>query len=189
MLIVLAWNNNMTYVFNDLQDNPSLYSYIIFYVMGHGLPLQTSAYLLPSALMLVYFSLIAVLMALSLKNKKYLSLLLAFVIISSIIFSINLYKTEVARSNDGTDNGISMFLNNNTTDRTIYLIDRATSYTNETIEMYKYGFWNEGEFGFVNATNISNRALDLNKTSYLISVKSLPYREIANDGNFKLYDI
>jgi len=80
-------------------------------------------------------------------------------------------------------------LTNNTNDKTIYLVDRATTPTNVNIEKYVYGFWNKGDIDYVNAENVSLKATELNKTIYLISTKSLSYYKVAKDGNFTLYRV
>jgi hypothetical protein len=121
------------------------------------------------------------------KKKHYISLLLIFIITSSLIFSTTLYQVSVAKSNDEMNNNIAKFLTNNTNDRTTYLIDQATTPTNVNIEKYVYGFWNKGNISYVNTREISLKAMELNKTTYLISTKSLPYNKIAKDGNFTLY--
>jgi hypothetical protein len=122
------------------------------------------------------------------KNKRYISLLLVFIIMSSLIFSSVLYHVSVAKSNDG-DNSIARFLTNNTNDKTIYLIDRDTTPTNVNIEQYIYGFWNRGDIDYSNAGKISQKDTELQKTMYLISTKSFSYSKVANDGNFTLYHV
>ena len=87
------------------------------------------------------------------------------------------------------NNSIAKFLTNNTNSRTIYLIDQATAPTNVNIEKYVYGFWNKGDIRYVNAEKIFLKAMELNKTTYLISTKSLPYNKITKDDNFTLYVI
>jgi hypothetical protein len=108
---------------------------------------------------------------------------------SSLFFSTILYHVSVAKSNAEADNNIARFLINNTNDKTIYLIDRATTPTNVNIEKYVYGFWNKGDLNFINSENISLKATEFNKTIYLISTKSLSYNKVANDGNFTLYRV
>src|SRR5208282_5547939 len=143
---VSTWDNSIIYEFNDIQDHASIYAYTIFYGQGTNPYTQTlSMYIVPSLLMLIYFSIIVVLLSLSLINRRYLGLLLVFILISSIVFSINLYRTEVAQSNNGTDNAISRFLNSNTGGDTIYLIDGSTSQNNIDKETYTFGFWNNGD--------------------------------------------
>ena len=85
------------------------------------------------------------------------------------------------------NNSIAKFLTNNTNNRTTYLIDQATAPTNVNVEKYVYGFWNKGNIRYVNAEKISLKAMEVNKTTYLISTKSLPYNKITKDGNFALY--
>jgi hypothetical protein len=85
------------------------------------------------------------------------------------------------------NNSIAKFLTNSTNNRTIYLIDQATTFTNANIEKYVYGFWNKGNSSYVNSGKISRMAMESNKTTYLISTKSLSYDKIAKDGNFTLY--
>jgi hypothetical protein len=121
------------------------------------------------------------------KKNHYISLLLIFIITSSLIFSTTLYQVSVAKSNDEMNNSIAKFLTNSTNNRTVYLIDQATTPTNVNIEKYVYGFLNKGNISYVNAREISLKAMELNKTTYLISTKSLPYNKIAKDGNFTLY--
>lgn len=87
------------------------------------------------------------------------------------------------------DNSIARFLTNNTNDKTIYLVDRATTPTNVNIEKYVYGFWTKGDIDYVNAENVSLKATELNKTIYLISTKSLSYYKVAKYGNFTLYRV
>jgi hypothetical protein len=199
---IFAWDNIIINVFNDLQDNPTLYAYkifygyptlnafTIFYEPNFTIPAQTiSSYLLPSLVTSIYFSAIIALIILSMKNKHYISLLLVFIIMSSLFFSTMLYHVSVAKSNAEADNNIARFLTNNTNDKTIYLIDRATTPTNVNIEKYVYGFWNKGDINFINSGNISLKATELNKTIYLISTKSLSYNIVANDGNFTLYRV
>jgi hypothetical protein len=199
---VFTWDNIIINVFNDLQDNPTLYAYSIFYEYptlnafaifyepNFAIPLQTiSSYLLPSFLMSIYFLAIIVLIIISLKNKHYISLLLFFIITSSLIFSTILYQVSVVKSNAEMDNSIARFLSNNTNDKTIYLIDRTATPTSVNIEKYVYGFWNKGDIDYVNAENVSLKATELNKTIYLISTKSLSYYKVAKDGNFTLYKV
>jgi hypothetical protein len=201
MPYVFAWDNVILNVFNDLQDNPTLYAYTIFY--GYStlnaftifyepnftIQAQTiSAYLLPSSLMSIYFLAIIALITLSIKNKRYISLLLVFIIMSSLIFSSTLYHVSEAKSNDA-DNNIARFLSNNTNDKTIYLIDQATSPANINIEKYIYGFWNKGDIDYSNGEKTSLKDTELHKTIYLISTKSFSYNKVANDGNFTLYRV
>ena len=86
--------------------------------------------------MYIYFSVTVALITLSMKKKHYISLLLIFIITSSLIFSTALYRVSVAKSNDEMNNSIAKFLTNNTNSRTIYLIDQATAPTNVNIEKY-----------------------------------------------------
>ena len=123
------------------------------------------------------------------KNKHYISLLLIFIIMSSLIFSSILYQVTVAKSNAEMNNDIARFLTNNTNDKTIYLIDRATTPTNVNIEKYIYGFWNTGDIAYIDTRSISLKATELNKTTYLISTKPLSYYKVAEDGNFTLYRV
>jgi len=197
---IFAWDNIIINVFNDLQNNPTLYAYNVFY----GYPTfnafarfyepsfiiltQTiSSSLHPSLVMYIYFSATIALITLSMKKNHYISLLLIFIITSSLIFSTTLYQVSVAKSNDEMNNSIAKFLTNSTNNRTVYLIDQATTPTNVNIEKYVYGFLNKGNISYVNAREISLKAMELNKTTYLISTKSLPYNKIAKDGNFTLY--
>jgi hypothetical protein len=201
MPYIFAWDNVILNVFNDLQDNPTLYAYTIFYGYStlnaftifyepnFSIQAQTiSSYLLPSSLMSIYFSAIIALITLSMKNKRYISLLLVFLIMSSLIFSSTLYHVSVAKSNDA-DNSIARFLSNNTNDKTIYLIDLATTPANVNIEKYIYGFWNKGDIDYSNGEKISLKDTGLHKTMYLISTKSFSYNKVANDGNFTLYRV
>jgi len=197
---IFAWDNIIINVFNDLQNNPTLYTYNIFY----GYPTfnafarfyepsfttltQTiSSSLHSSLVMYIYFSVTVALITLSMKKKHYISLLLIFIITSSLICSTTLYQVSVAKSNDEMNNSIAKFLTNSTNNGTVYLIDQATTPTNINKEKYVYGFWNKGNINYVNAGKISLKAVELNKTTYLISTKSLPYNKMAKDGNFALY--
>jgi hypothetical protein len=197
---IFAWDNIIINVFNDLQNNPTLCVYNIFY--GYTTfnafarfyePSSTfitraiSASLHPSLVMYIYFSVTVALITLSMKKKHYINLLLIFIITSSLIFSTTLYSVSVAKSNDEMNNSIAKFLTNNTNNRTTYLIDQATAPANVNIEKYVYGFWNKGNIRYVNAEKVSLKAMGLNNTTYLISTKSLPYNKIAKDGNFTLY--
>ena len=128
-----------------------------------------------------------VLITLSMKKKHYINLLLIFIITSSLICSTTLYQVSVAKSNDEMNNSIAKFLTNSTNNGTVYLIDQATTPTNINKEKYVYGFWNKGNINYVNAGKISLKAVELNKTTYLISTKSLPYNKMAKYGNFALY--
>lgn len=197
---IFAWDNIIINVFNDLQDNPTLYAYNIFYgypklktfTIFYGsnftIPKQIVLYLSHSLLMSGYFLVIIALIALSMKNKRYISLLLIFIIISSLTFSTSLYHISVTKSNDG-DNSIAKFLANNTNDETIYLTDDATTYKNVGIERYVYGFWNKGDTENINSKNISQKITERYKKIYLISINSHPYDKVANDGNFTLYKV
>ena len=82
MPYIFSWDNIIINIFNDLQDNPTLYAYImfygyptsnaftIFYEPNFSIPAQTiSSYLLPSLLMSIYFSAIMALIILSMKNR------------------------------------------------------------------------------------------------------------------------
>ena len=186
MPYIFAWDNIIINVFNDLQDNPTLYAYTmfygypasnaftIFYEPNFVISAQTiSSYLLPSSLMSIYFSAIIALIILSMKNKHHISLLLIFIIMSSLIFSSILYQATVAKSSAEMNNDIARFLTNNTNDKTIYLIDRATTPTNVNIEKYIYGFWNTGDIAYIDTGSTSLKATELNKTTYLISTKPL----------------
>ena len=201
MPYIFAWDNIILNVFNDLQDNPTLYAYNIFYgyptLKAFNIfynsnivtPKQTiSSYLLPSLLMSGYFLVTIALMTLSMKNKRYINLILVFIIISSLAFSITLYHISIAKSKDG-DNSIARYLVNNTNDGTIYLTDLATTYNDARTEMYVYGFWNQGDISYVNSRNIPQNVPEVYKKIYLISTKSLPYDKVANDGNFILYQV
>ena len=197
---IFAWDNIITNVFNDLQNNPTLYAYNVFYGYptfnafarfyepGSTIPTRTiSSYLLPSFVIYIYFSAIVALLILSMEKKRYINLLLVFIITSSLIFSNILYHVSAAKSNDEMNNSIAKFLTNSTNNRTIYLIDKATTPANVNIEKYVYGFWNKGNIYYFNGGKISLKDMESNKTTYLISTKSLPYDEIARDGNFTLY--
>lgn len=206
---IFSWGNIVINVFNDLQDNPSLYVYSIFYgypasqafmfyspdytVLMQNvtttLPVQNvSSYVLPALFMSACFMAIIALISISLK-KQDIKLLLAFILISSLVFSAVVYSVSVTKSNDGSDNGVTGFLASNTNDSTIYLIDQSNTKSNINAEKYVYGFWNNGDFGFINSRNISEKAIGLNKTIYLISEKALPYDRVANDSNLILYKI
>jgi hypothetical protein len=201
MPYIFAWDNIIINVFNDLQDNPTLYAYNIFYgyptlkafnifynsnIITHK---QTiSSYLLPSLLMSGYFLVTVALITLSMRNKRYINLFLVFIIISSLVLSTTLYHISVTKSNDN-DNSIARYLANNTNDGTIYFTDLGTTYNDARTEMYVYGFWNRGNISYVNSRNISQNFTEGHKKIYLISTKSLPYDKVANDGNFTLYQI
>jgi hypothetical protein len=198
---IFAWDNIILNVFNDLQDNPALYAYNIFY--GYPtlnafdifynyniiIPKQTiSSYLLPSSLMSGYLLVTVALITLSMKNKRYISLLLGFIIISSVVFSTTLYHISITKSNDG-DNSITRYLANNTNDETVYLIDLANTYNDRRTEEYVYGFWNQGDISYVNSRNFPSNVTEGYKKIYLISTRSLSYDIVAKDGNFTLYQV
>jgi hypothetical protein len=194
-----SWDNIIINVFNDLQDNPTLYAYNVFY----GYPTLNAfsvfygsiiskqmipSYFFSSLLMSAYFFIIIVLMTISMKNKRYICLLLVFIILSSLFFSTTLYHLSVRKSNEG-DNSIARYLTNNTNDETIYLIDLATTYNDARTEEYVYGFWNQGDFSYVNSKSISQKVMEGYTKIYLISTRSLPYNIVANDSNFTLYQV
>jgi hypothetical protein len=163
-----------------------------------------------------YFLVIIALITLSMKNKRYISLILVFTIISSLVFSTTLYHISITKSKDG-DNSIARYLANNTNNGTIYLTDlassvestakcrvksnatiqnnsiledgRDTSYNDSRTEVYVYGFWNQGNINYVNSRNISQKVTEGYKKIYLISPNSLPYDKVANNGNFTLYQV
>ena len=198
---VFAWDNIILNTFNELQDNPALYAYNVFYgypaskafdVFHNSniiIPKQTlSSYLLPSSIMSGYLLATTALITLSLKNKRYINLLLGFIILSSLVFSAPLYHISVTESKNG-DNSITSYLANNTNDETIYLTDFATSYDDKRTEDYVYGFWNRGDVGYVNSRNIPSNVTEGYNKAYLISTRFLPYGIVAKDGNFTLYHV
>lgn len=201
MPYIFAWDNIILNVFNDLQDNPTLYAYNVFYGYPSQkafdifynyditIPKQTiSSYLLPSSLMSGYFLVAMALITLSMKNKRYISLILAFIVLSSLGFSIPLYHISVTKSNEG-DNSITRYLANNTNDETIYLIDLANTYNDKRTEEYVYGFWNQGNVGYVNSGKIPPNVTEGYKETYLISTRPLPYDIVAKDSDFTLYRV
>jgi hypothetical protein len=198
---VFALDNIIFNAFNDLQDNPALYAYNLFYGYPASkafdifynsniiIPKQTfSSYLLPSSIMSGYLLVTTALITLSLKNKRYINLLLGFIILSSLVFSTPLYHISVTESKNG-ENSITSYLANNTNDETVYLTDFATSYNDKRTEDYVYGFWNRGDVGYVNSRNIPSNVTEGYKKAYLISTRSLPYDRVAKDGNFTLYQV
>jgi len=135
-----------------------------------------------------YLLVTTALITISLKNKRYINLLLGFIILSSLVFSTPLYHISVAKSKEG-DNSIARYLANNTNDETIYLTDFATTYNDKRTGDNVYGFWNRGDVGYVNSRNIPLKVTEGYKKTYLISTRSLPYDRVAKDGNFTLYQV
>lgn len=202
MPFIFAFDNIIINVFNDLQDNPTLYAYNIFY--GYSTlkaftifyepnfivsEQEVSSYLFPSLLMSGYLLVTLALITLSMRNKRYINQLLVFIIISSLVFSTTLYNISATKSNGG-DNSIARYLANNTNDRTIYLIDRdTTTPSNVSIENYVYGFWNQGDTSYINSDSILQNITERYKITYLISANNLPYDKVSIDGNFTLYQV
>jgi hypothetical protein len=201
MPYIFAWDNIIINVFNDLQDNPTLYAYNIFY--GYSTlkaftafynqnfivsKQEVLSYLLPSLLTSAYLVGSLALITLSMRKKRYINLLLVFIILSSLAFSTTLYNISVTKSNN-EDNSIARYLANYTNDGTIYLADLATSYNNARTEVYIYGFWNQGDISYINSGSIPQNITQRYKKAYLISPNKLPYNKVVIDGNFTLYNV
>ncbi|MGE5412418.1 MAG: hypothetical protein ACM3MI_15775, partial [Clostridiales bacterium] len=198
---IFTWDNVIFNLFNDLQDNPTLYAYNIFYgyPASHAFDIfynsyiitpeqPISEYFLPSLLMSGFLLVTLALITLSINNRRYISLLLGFIILSSLVFSAPLYHISVSKSKD-SENSIARYLANNTNEETIYLIDLATTYNEKRTGNFVYGFWNRGDVGSVNSKKIPPNITQGYKKTYLISTKSLKYDIAAKDGKYVLYRI
>jgi hypothetical protein len=184
--------------FGSYINNPMLFPFriffTIFYGSHYGLPiLQHTLYILPLALLILYFLFIFILIYKSFENSKYTNILLIVIILSSTILSIDLYNTEIICSNGTKDNPISAFLNTNTNEQTLYIIDNYDDKTflipNIRASICDFGFWNKGRVIIIDAENTTLYDMYGYETAFLISTKLLPYKEVESSGKYKLYNM
>lgn len=188
ILFTLIYDNTIIRGFMTFVNNPGLYSYTFFYGSDYISSLfSLTNRIIPAVRIILYFMMLLGLICLSIYNRRYLSLLLVFIILSSIILSINLYNFSMLGSDYRKDNGINNFLNNNTNKETLYIIDQTNSSLNARNELYMYGFWNKGDIAYTQNSTLSGRYE--NRTVFLISTESLPYKEVARDKPFILYTL
>lgn len=197
VLYTLVFDDVIIIGFGSIVNNPSLYPFrmffMLFYGSHYGLSMTDRAmYILPIAVMALYFLIVLTLIYLSIENKRYISVLLIIIIISSIILSSDLYNTQINFSNGTKGDPIASYLMNNTNKNTIFLVDNYEnkSYIFESFlrtELSTFGYWNKGNTEIIDAENMTYLKRYGNNTTYLVSTKSLPYKEVLKDGKYKLY--
>jgi hypothetical protein len=95
----LIRNNAVAPQIANYLNHPALYSLTTFYGLnygadGSGAITVPNVYAYPALFIVGYFLIILALMLLSMDKKRYISLLLVFLLLSSIIFSVGLYNTD-----------------------------------------------------------------------------------------------
>lgn len=175
-LFILEYNNVIISGLEQLQDNVALYYLEWFYQS-----------FFPEIFVIAFSLITMALLYLSIKNKRYTSILLMFIIFSSIIFSINMYYTALDSSNFRKDNPINQYLVGHTDRNTLLVLDSSIDPEGQMAELGIYGFWNNGNTIFFDANHANTSTLYTANDTYLISTASLPYKNIATDDKFKLY--
>ncbi len=178
--------NSIIYQITNYVNQPTMYSFVTFYGKDYLAAITVpSMHVFPAFAMICYFLIFLALICISIENKRYISLLLIFLIVSSIFLSICTYNQDVYLSNYRKNNDINQFLASNTNASTMLLIDNGVGFGNKKAEICTYGFWNQGEVGYIDAKNTTIENHD--KVTYLISTKDLNYTLVTNDSWFKLY--
>jgi hypothetical protein len=190
ILFTLIYDNTIIRGFETFVNNPGLYPYTFFYGSDYISSLfSLTNQIMPAVMIILYFMILLGLICLAIDNRRYISLLLIFIILSSIVLSINLHDLSLLESNYRKDNPINNFLINNTNKETVYIIDLPNSSPGTRNELYTYGFWNKGGMAYIDAQNATFSDRYENRTAFLISTKSLPYIEVARDKPFILYTV
>ena len=113
-----------------------------------------------------------------------------FIIISSIVFSVNVYNSALTDSSFRKDNPISVYLTGHTDRNTLVIIDdHNMDFLSQTAELALYGYWNNGDCIYGNGQDPQAMSAYDNRSAYIVTTASLPYKQIANDEQFKLYSI
>jgi hypothetical protein len=175
-LFVLEYNNAIISGLEQLQDNVALYYLDWFYQS-----------FFPEVFVLMFSLIIMALLYLSIKNKRYTAILLIFIIISSIIFSISVYNAALDSSNFRKDNPINQYLVGHTDRNTLLVLDSNIDPEGQMAELGIYGFWNNGNTIYFDANHANTSRLYNANDTYLISTATLPYTSVATDDKFKLY--
>lgn len=184
----MIMENSMIYQIMNYVNQPTLYSFVTFYGPDYlGAITVPSMHVLPAFTMICYFLIFLALIYISIENKRYVSLLLIFLIVSSIFLSICTYDQDVYISNFRKNNEINQFLVSNTNRSTMLLIDNGIEISNMRTEICTYGFWNMGNVGYIDAENTTIANND--NITYVISTNDLNYTIVAKDLWFKLYRV
>lgn len=176
-LFLMEFDYSVIYGFNEYVNNPSL----VYLEPLYRMPL-------PEFWVLIYSLVFMVLMYVSIKNKRYISAFLAFIIISSLIPSADLYGRAVDPGNFRVNNPINLYLNANTDRGTHLYIDENMTDLQQKVGLDVYAFWNKGYTEYLD-TNSTGTIAAGGSDAYLISVNQLQYQFITNDDIFKLYKI
>lgn len=182
----LIMENSIIAQITNYVNHPTMYSFVTFYGPDYlGAIKVSSMHVFPALAMIGYFLIFLALICISIGNKRYVSLLLIFLIVSSILLSICTYNQDIFISNFRKNNDINQFLSGNTNASTMLLIDNGVGPNNIRSETCTYGFWNRGNIGYIDAENTT--IVNNDSITYVISTKDLNYTIVANDQWFKLY--
>lgn len=179
VIFVLEFNYSILTGFMQFQSNEALY--YLEWVYHNSFP----------EIYIMIFSLVVMaLLFLSIMNKKHATLFLIFLILSSILLSINMYNSLVDNSSFRKDNPISLYMVGHTDRNTLVIVDTHNmDFLNQTAELALYGYWNNGDCVYGDAQNLQALNISKNRTTFIITTESLPYEQIVTDTPFKLYSI
>ncbi len=171
VIFIMDYGNSILFGLAQFQSNEALYYLEWFY--------QTS---IPDVLVVVFSLLILVLLLLSIHDKRYTSVLLLFIILSSIVYSVNIYNIAVSDSSFRKDNPISVYLTGHTDRNTLVIIDdHNMDFLSQTAELALYGYWNNGDCIYGDGQDLQAMNSYGNQSVYIVTTASLPYRQIVND--------
>lgn len=175
-LFIIEYNYTIILGFLESMENPMLY---------YLEPLYHVSY--PEIFVTIYALAFLFLIYLSIKNKIYINALIIFIILSSLVPTLNLYHIEYNASNIWKDNAIDQYLNYHSNKNTILYID--TNINNQDIKMGTnvYGFWNKGMIEY--AAGDSKYFTNSTNNTYLFSIRTLPYKEVASNNIYNLYQL
>lgn len=175
-LFLLEYDYSIIYGFNEYGNNIGL----MYLEPLYHLPI-------PELWVLAYALVFMFLIYLSIKDKRYVSIMLIFVIISSFIPFVSLYNDARSMSQFRMDNSIDQFLDKNTNKDTRLYIDSNMTSILQKAALSVYAFWNDGytDYIYANDTDAAQRVMGNN--FYVISENELPYKYITSDDRYKLY--
>ena len=126
------------------------------------------------------------LLLLSSIEKRAIAVFLLFIITSSILASYITYGAIVSESNFRARNDISLYLENNSNDKTLLIIDKNMTLNDLNLAGSVYGFWNIGDENKLDINDSHVLKLFINNV-YIITKNNLTYTRVAADNGFILY--